>query len=552
MSTRATNRRGTDSDYIRRRQEHDGDPEEEPYFSQYVDNMLVDNNDINDSIGVRRTLVVNNVSAISDVSVLGDELVDEEINSNIVLWPERGTAPINERTGSHILAGAFPTLFPLGSGDITFNGHRRKSLSFNEACKHYVKYYDPIRQVYPFASNARFCHYIQDKDERSRIQSQCSVWMSMNPTDAALSIGNMREIVHRDQTLALITKRMQRLGANITGSAAYMALRKKELLALMEQEGLGTIWFTITTPTWMWADLRNIFGNHPARLVGETENEYNERSIKYSKEQHLKNPHIVNEFFLRRVAKFIEYYFGPDCLPSDWTWYRVEWQSRGEPHVHGLARLKHAADLTNLTKAVIDGRRSLAVLTWLKLHANTDSTCAYYDILVEELEDPYPTDSISIVDVLEHLNNATTGFFTWTDDEQINKIVAFKRSVAHGKECCRKIISFREYSLTCVNPNVPLPADADKQERDAAVHHSTREQIVHPCINSYSEFLTTGKCSFTSDHSKKTYADLVNWCQRHRHNQSYCMRTNQVCRFDFPKPLLTETRISIIDILYRR
>jgi hypothetical protein len=72
MSTRASNRRGTDSDYIRRRQEHDGDPEEEPYFSQYVDNMLVDNNDINDSIGVRRTLVVNNVSAISDVSVLVD------------------------------------------------------------------------------------------------------------------------------------------------------------------------------------------------------------------------------------------------------------------------------------------------------------------------------------------------------------------------------------------------------------------------------------------------------------------------------------------------
>lgn len=479
------------------------------------------------------------VQHILDALVAEDQpQVDAE---NVILWPERGLNPIDERTGSHILACAFPTLFPCGTGDITYNINRRQEVTFNEAIKHYVKYYDSERKRYPFVENPRFMHYVQDKDERSRIQAQCSVYLQKNPEDAAMTIGDLRNDLHgyNNPTLYLITKKMQRFGANIMGSPAYMASKKKELLALMDQEGVAHIWYTLTMPSWMWQDLYNLWDAPPVKQIDEDDDAFEERSIKFAKEQHLKNPHIINEFFLKRVANFTKNFFGSDFLDTIWNWYRIEWQKRGAPHVHGMCRLKNAAEFTELSKKVIDGRRSHVVLDWIK--NKSDQSSIYWDLL-QDLPRPSDDDELEMKEIFHGLKDRVFE----RDDIQL-----ILDNMKEGNECELKIVTFRDYVMTSGNSNIPVPSDASRPYRDDVVDRSNE---VHPCRVAYSEYRDTGSFSLSSPKAQSTYNELVDWCQRHRHNQSYCLRNDKhgECRFKFPKPLNQTTKIAVSDILYLR
>ena len=48
---------------------------------------------------------------------------------------------------------------------------------------------------------------------------------------------------------------MQTFNANIVGSNAYFWNKKKELEALMDQEGICTMWFTLSAADKHWVDL---------------------------------------------------------------------------------------------------------------------------------------------------------------------------------------------------------------------------------------------------------------------------------------------------------
>ena len=79
-------------------------------------------------------------------------------------------------------------------------------------------------------------HFLQDLDERRRIQSQTSIYLQQNPEHANLTIGNLREMTDsRDKTASFMLNRvMNRYGVNKLGSVPYMALEKRNLMALME------------------------------------------------------------------------------------------------------------------------------------------------------------------------------------------------------------------------------------------------------------------------------------------------------------------------------
>jgi len=181
--------------------------------------------------------------------------------------------------------------------------------------------------------------------------------MQKNPEDANLSVGDLRGMItsHVDPGAYIIQKKMQRFAANITGSAAYMHTRKKELTTLMDQEGPATFWFTLTMPNWMWKDLQQLFGDVPTQEEGEDTISYEKRCEKEARKKYFESPHIVNEFFIKRCERFVGFLFGPDCFDSLWTWYRFEWQRRGNIHVHGMARTKCDPGFTDLSKKVIDG-----------------------------------------------------------------------------------------------------------------------------------------------------------------------------------------------------
>ena len=173
-------------------------------------------------------------------------------------WPERGDEPVNERSSSFLFGSSYPTLFPCATGDQTVKFRRTTEVSLYDWLKHLIKYYDPNRQCYPFAQHSRFCHYAHDMDERHRIQSQCSIFMQNNPEEANMTIQDLRvKVQDRDNS------KMQRYAANIRGSSSYFAFHKKQLLALQEQLGIATAWFSLSMPNWLWKDLQNILGPPP-------------------------------------------------------------------------------------------------------------------------------------------------------------------------------------------------------------------------------------------------------------------------------------------------
>ena len=99
----------------------------------------------------------------------------------VVPWPEREEEPLDEYNTTYLLTRSFPCLFPFGAGDIT-NKIRHKSISYHDGAQHYLWYAVCTEGVWswPMAQNHRFIHYIQDVDERHRVQSQASVYMMQN------------------------------------------------------------------------------------------------------------------------------------------------------------------------------------------------------------------------------------------------------------------------------------------------------------------------------------------------------------------------------------
>ena len=67
---------------------------------------------------------------------------------------------------------------------------------------------------------------------------------------------------------------MNAYNANINGSNAYMYRAKKNLEALMEQDGMSTLWYSFSAADNYWADMQWNFDAggdkiEPSNMVGE-------------------------------------------------------------------------------------------------------------------------------------------------------------------------------------------------------------------------------------------------------------------------------------------
>lgn len=460
----------------------------------------------------------------------------------VIPWPERASDPIDERSYGMLLASSFPVLFPCGTGDVTYKGRRVHEVSFNEALKFYITYYDENSKRYPFAECPRFMHFIQDMDERHRIQSQASVYMQKHPEDAQMTMAQLHDLAQSNDAQAyMIAKKMQRFGANITGSPAYMFQRKKELLALMEQERPATLWFTLTMPNYLWEDLQNILGTPPVRGDNESEESFLSRWKRIARDNYLKNPHLVDAFFVKKASTFLKSFLGVEGFDAIWYWYRFEWQKRGDIHLHGMARLKCDPEFSKLGKVIKDGRRALSVLQRIQQLTEIEPDHPLCNSpLFSELPS-HPNDDLSIKENVVSIMDLDS-------DEQVQKIIQLQSLIQSGEEADKRLCTFHDYILTSVNGSDPLPTDATKKERDPPVDRTSE---AHPCSTCHSSYFSGGQFSLNSNETSKAYNNLVDWCQRHRHNQGYCMR-NDSCRFNFPRKIEISSRISVKDVLYLR
>ena len=443
------------------------------------------------------------------------------IKESILIWPKRSELPVDERNANFLLASAFPTLFPCSAGDVTFKG-RRQDVSMKDAIEHYMKYFDVKLNRYPFAEHPRFLHYVQNIDERQRINSQASVYINQNAVDRDMSKEDLMKILKsKNAEKFAIESRMGRYGAKILGSPQYFVLRKKELLALIDQKGSPHIWFTLSLPNEYWEGLQKIL------QVSKTTT---------AKEMFIRNPHIADAYFRRQAELFFKIFFGNNGIESSWCWFRYEFQKRGNIHLHGMMRLNIEEEFPALGEIVIRGRKSHRLLSLIKEKSPIDDL-----MITEKLSTIVPTayteDKLDDNTLVSQIPIDLTIDFI---DSHIQNHVA-------GIIAEKKIVGFRDFLLTTMNTCSPLPTDAAASNRDEP---STEKRERHPSNKLHETMNATDYC-LNCYETNSLYKDLVTAVQRHRHNHGYCMREGK-CRFGFPRKIAPYSRLVVRDIYGER
>ena len=256
------------------------------------------------------------------------DAIQAEINDLKVDWPSVDSNPVNEYTTHFLATMAFSTLFPDGKGDPT-NPCLLRDVPFCNRIQHLLKFAEKVDEswFYRFASHLRFSYWALDMIHRRRTLQQSTIFLKQNPGQSHLTLEELREMV-TNNTISSFMSKLSRYVSNVTGSVAYWHRVREDLKAIIDNKGVPTNFFTFSVADMHWPELHSLFNCQTDQLTNE------ER-----RQNVIKNPHIVDWFFTKRIESFIKYWLY-HTLKAEWHWYRFEYQARGSIHCHGTAKLK--------------------------------------------------------------------------------------------------------------------------------------------------------------------------------------------------------------------
>ena len=254
-------------------------------------------------------------------------------------WPNIAEQPINEFRTAGLATQAFPTLFPYGTGDPTCPG-RQRPVTFTEAFKHLIRYADNMDGTFlwRFASHPRFPYWALNIKLRHQLISQTTVYLHQHPSDAHLTVEDLRDMVGHLSAEQLMS-RLQRYAAKVQGSSQYWYQRYNELRTLIEHKGPPTFFWTVSSANSYWPELHNLL---PHSQVSEPSHSMRVHAV-------IDNPHITDWFFTSKLSDWVQHWLY-DALGAEWHWYRIEYQARGSTHAHGCAKLHNDPGICQLVE----------------------------------------------------------------------------------------------------------------------------------------------------------------------------------------------------------
>ena len=268
------------------------------------------------------------------------EAIQNAVNEGDPLnWPSTEGNAINEFKTDGLATMAFPTLFPYGKGDPT-NRARNHEIALTEAFKHLMKFAEFTNGKFEwrFASHPRFPYWALNMKQRHQLLSQANIYLRQHPTDANMTMEELKDMVNSMSANQMVN-RLQRYVSKVQGTNQYWYQRLQELLALLEQKGCATFFFTFSAADSYWPKLQRLLQN-------------NEGATRPEKAQAvIDNPHLTDWFFVQRLEAFVRHWL-TGVLDAEWYWYRFEYQARGSIHAHGCAKLKNDPDMRLLRNCV--------------------------------------------------------------------------------------------------------------------------------------------------------------------------------------------------------
>ena len=184
-----------------------------------------------------------------------------------------------------------------------------------------------------FATHPRFRYFALNTEMHHRALQTGRVYVHQHPEDARLTVDELRDMVGREGEA--FSNRVLHYAASLRGTRHYLFKQRSRLISMVETIGLPTVFFTHSAADHQWPDLaRLLSAEDPGSSTSRA------RAI-------IDNPALSDWFFSHRIQKFIEAFYVGLLHVKDY-WFRFEWQHRGSPHVHGLAWLEGAPDVSQV------------------------------------------------------------------------------------------------------------------------------------------------------------------------------------------------------------
>ena len=124
---------------------------------------------------------------------------------------------------------------------------------------------------------------------------------------------------------------------HIRGTLQWKLSKRLELHDMVDFVGLPTFFITLSAADSHWTDLQIMMKRHEE---GNSTNFTEEVDDAGRNGRVVRNPHMVDAFFIKRLRLFLEHVIGHDKMNH--FWFIFEWQHRGSIHAHGLLWLKDA------------------------------------------------------------------------------------------------------------------------------------------------------------------------------------------------------------------
>ncbi|KAE8744175.1 hypothetical protein FOCC_FOCC009183 [Frankliniella occidentalis] len=186
-----------------------------------------------------------------------------------------------------------------------------------------------------FAKHPRFRFFALNSMMRWTAISDGNMFVERNPEFSNMTVKDLKDKLGEDPN---VMSKIMFHARNIRGTKPFWKSKANELIEMVEQLKLPTVFFTLSSADLHWPELFSILAPDEDQV---TMSEGRRRQLLQE------NPVIVDTFFLDRVESYIDLVLKPKFKVKDY-WFRIEYQHRGSPHCHGLLWLEGAPDVTKL------------------------------------------------------------------------------------------------------------------------------------------------------------------------------------------------------------
>jgi len=303
------------------------------------------------------TFVPGATTAFTEQKAIDQSIIYQPRTQQYVNWPPTEADPINEFTFEGYMACAFPTLFAAAIAD--YLAPRQRMVTIANYCKHLMMYHDQR-----FAKHPRFRYFALNTIMRHRALQTGRIYVRQNPHDGQLSVDDLRNMVEQDSNN--LSNRILHFGSSLRGTRQFWQRQRSRLTAMVDTLGLPTAFFTLSAADLQWPELANLLGVEPTQ-----------NSAARSKAV-VENPCMADWFFYHRLTEFMEVFY-VDILGAKDYWFRIEYQHRGSPHVHGVVWLQDAPDARSILATNDDSADQQNLIQYIDRTVSTTNPAVLHD-----------------------------------------------------------------------------------------------------------------------------------------------------------------------------